>query len=117
MVYPSVVNIKKEFLKKRGFDDFQDWNSLKDTLYIGRNMSFYVPGTFKSKWANPFSVKKYGREKCLELYEDHVRNTLWDQLFELENMELGCFCHPEPCHGNVLQRLYKEKRKSLKKSL
>ena len=49
-------------------------------------MNFYVKGTYKSKWFNPFSVKKYGREQCLELYENHLRNTpeLYDCLEELK---------------------------------
>lgn len=29
-------------------------------------MSFYVKGANGSKWANPYSVKKYGRDKCMK---------------------------------------------------
>lgn len=47
---PRVVCIKKAELKKRGIADFQAWDSDPNHLYIGRNMSFYVPGTLKSKW-------------------------------------------------------------------
>jgi hypothetical protein len=57
-------------------------------------MSFYVPGTIGSKWRNPLSVKKYGREGCLERYEAFIRNhpTMYGEL-----EELGCWCAPEGC--------------------
>lgn len=103
----TVVNVKKCELNKRGIADFQEWNSRNNTLYIGRNMSYYVPGTIKSKWANPFTAKKYGREGALEAYKKYIITTpeLYNTLHELEGKELGCWCSPEPCHGNVLIKL------------
>ena len=67
-------------------------------------MSFYVKGTTKSKWANPFSVKKYGRDGCLNMYKKYIEDNqeLYSSLHELANKELGCWCYPEPCHGNIL---------------
>ena len=86
--------LRQKELNKRGIKDFQEWNAKKNTLYIGRNMSFYVPGTTKSKWANPFSVKKYGRKKCLELYEEYIKKSdLIDDIHELKGKELGCWCY------------------------
>ena len=38
--------------------------------YIGRDMSFYIAGTTASKWHNPFHIKKYGLNTCLEMYEN-----------------------------------------------
>lgn len=35
----SVVNVKKQFLNKRGFKDFEDWAKSENKVYIGRNMS------------------------------------------------------------------------------
>ena len=104
----KLCNVKKKELNKRGIKDFQEWNKKKNTLYIGRNMSFYVKGAVKSKWANPFSVKKYGRKKCLELYEQYVKESgLTNYLHELKGKELGCWCYPEPCHGDILLKLLK----------
>ncbi len=37
-------------------------------------MTHYVKGTTQSKWANPFSIKKYDLDKCLELFEEYIRN-------------------------------------------
>ena len=105
----SVVNVKKAVLKNRGFADLEEWKQNPNHVYIGRNMSFYVPGAQASKWKNPFTVKKNGLEKCLEMYEEHVRSgPLYQQLGELRGKVLGCWCHPAPCHGDVLCRLIRE---------
>jgi len=45
----DIVNIKKINLIKIGYNDFDEWNKKNNHLYIGRNMSFYVPGTEESK--------------------------------------------------------------------
>lgn len=105
----TVVNIKKKELIKNNYLDFIDWHKHTNHIYIGRNMSFYVPGTEQSIWANPFSVKKYGRAECLKLYREYVCKNphLWTKLPELKDKVLGCWCHPEPCHGHVLQELVK----------
>jgi len=100
----KVVNVKKAILTKNGYNDFNEWSIHKNHVYIGRNMSFYVPGANASKWANPFAVKKYGRDNCLSLYKDYIlKNTeLLNQIHELEGKELGCWCHPDRCHGDIL---------------
>lgn len=111
MKLPKVVNIRKAELNKRGIDDFSKWKKKSKSVYIGRNMSFYIKGATQSKWANPFTVKKYGPSKCLKLYRKYIKKTpeLYDNLEELLGKELGCFCHPDPCHGDVLVELLKEK--------
>ena len=103
----EVVNIKKKYLNENGYADFEEWNKHANHIYIGRNMNFYVKGTIGSKWKNPFSVKKYGREKSLQLYEEYIKNNeeLCSQLHELEGKVLGCWCHPDRCHGNILIEL------------
>ena len=106
MEQPIIVNVKKAELQKRGFSDFMAWNQVEGHVYIGRNMDFYVKGTKKSKWCNPFSVKKYGLDECLRLYEAHVKENLMGSLDELRGKkELGCWCKPGRCHGDVLLKL------------
>jgi hypothetical protein len=105
-----VVNVKKDNLKKMGYVDFEDWNKHENHVYIGRNMNFYVKGTLSSKWRNIFSVKKFGRDECLRLYEEYIRKSdLYNDLDELNGKVLGCWCAPEGCHGDVLFKLLKEK--------
>eukprot|EP00961_Rhodomonas_salina_P048374 649519-Rhodomonas_salina.1 len=79
-------------LNKDGYRDLLHWLENPENVYIGRNMVFYVPGATHSKWANPFAVKKYGREGCLKKYKEHVLGnaSLRAALGELEGKNLGC---------------------------
>ena len=79
------------------------------TLYIGRQSSKY--GLERSKWANPFRIGRDGdREAVIAQFRDYVRSSpeLMDSLWELQGHTLGCWCHPEACHGDVLVELYTE---------
>ena len=65
-----------------------------------------------TKWGNPFRIGQDGdRDAVIEKY----RRWLWRkiqneeevdlyQLANLQGCELGCHCHPLPCHGDVLAR-------------
>ena len=110
----KVINVKKVELGKLGYADLESWlNSSPDHIYIGRNMSHYVKGAIGSKWANTFKVDKFGREGAIQRYEEYIRNTpnLFNSLTELQGKVLGCWCHPERCHGDVLIKLLNEKNK------
>lgn len=51
----KIINVKKAELKKVGYNSLQEWlDASPDHIYIGRDMSFYVPGADGSKWKNPF---------------------------------------------------------------
>ena len=108
----QIVNVKKAELNKNGIKAFAEWSSKPYNLYIGRNMDFYVKGTYCSKWHNPYTVKKYGLEKCLEMYEAYIRNTpeLYNNLSELDGKILGCWCKPNQCHGDILIKLLNFKK-------
>ena len=65
----------------------------------------------RTKWGNPFRVGTDGdRAAVIEKY----RRWLWRkiqreevnlyELADLDGCELGCHCHPLPCHGDVLAR-------------
>ena len=103
----SVVNVKVKFLRKNGVQNLEEWLKNDDNIYIGRNMEFYVPGATSSKWRNPFSIKKYGRDECLEKYKEYILKKINENpeiynLNEINGKNLGCWCAPEPCHGNIL---------------
>lgn len=78
-------------------------------LYIGReNITYNLE---ERKWKNPFSLEFYNREEAVSLYETYVRQSeLYNQLDELEGKTLGCWCAPKLCHGDILIKLYNEKR-------
>jgi len=58
-----------------------------------------------SKWGNPISGCR--RELALRAYEVYLRRRpdLLAALPELAGKVLACYCHPLPCHGEVLLKL------------
>ena len=83
-------------------------------VYIGRGLLAGKERFVRSKWANPYSVKRYGQAEALKRYERDVRDgPLWDELPELEGKTLACWCKPEACHGDVLLRLVEERKRSI----
>jgi len=70
-------------------------------VYIGR----------PSKWGNPFSIGNDGtRKEVIEKYERYIRSNreLMQDIPELRNKRLGCFCKPLACHGDILVKLLEE---------
>ncbi len=73
-----------------------------------------------SKWANPFTIAKYGREGAVEMFHTALCGpvtpmqaaafmSVWDKRFtpesvmELHGVNLCCWCQEdEPCHCDVL---------------
>ena len=70
-------------------------------LYIGR----------PSEWGNPYEIGIDGtRKEVIAKYETYLRDNkyLMDKLPSLEGKRLGCWCHPLPCHGDVIIKLIEE---------
>lgn len=79
----------------------------ENAVYIGRRMvKFGLPA---SKFANPFKLSDgEPRGSTIERY----RRWLWENirsgkitekdLLALEGKNVVCFCHPKPCHGDVV---------------
>ena len=79
-------------------------------VYIGR----------PSFWENPYTHIKgrqtlakwvvKTREEALNLYREHVLSSpeMLGRLPELKGKRLGCWCHPKPCHGEVLIQLLRQ---------
>jgi hypothetical protein len=89
-------------------------------IYIGRRLTQGGWDLPTSKWHNPYAVKKTGSvttaEQAVKLYEEYMRKpeqaNLIAALPELVSKRLGCWCKNkghEPCHGDVLIKLLKEK--------
>jgi hypothetical protein len=98
-VHPRVVDVRKE-----PYD-----------VYIGHQMppwrsptELYLP---RSKWRNPFNrAFRDGlmtRQEAIDRYLFHLisRPDLLASLPELEGKVFGCWCAPQPCHGDVLAKL------------
>lgn len=71
-------------------------------VYIGRG----------SDWGNPFKIGVDGtREQVIDKYRIWIQTQthLMARLSELKGKRLGCYCAPEPCHGDVLVDLLEER--------
>ena len=103
----TVVSVKVKFIRPE-YDNFREWLQNSNNIYIGRGGRIFINKEIfhykESIWKNPYSVKKYGREKSLELYEIYLKSNpdLMDKLSELKGKTLGCWCKPEKCHGDIL---------------
>ena len=112
---PRCVSLKKSALTRRGYKSFEDWNSDPNHVYIGRNMTHHVAGAVGSKWGNPYKADKTNKKslyRCLRRYERHIRKNpdLLNAVAELEGKEIGCWCKPSPCHGDILVKIFKERQ-------
>ncbi len=85
-------------------------NSRYDTydIYIGRRSDT------DEHYGNPFPITKTcSREQSIMSFrmwlsgqdfpkvEPERRKWILNNLYKLKGMRLGCFCKPEPCHGDV----------------
>lgn len=113
----TVVNVHLKDLNNSGYKDLVEWLKNPDHLYIGRDMTRFVPGAVGSKWQNPFKSKQIGRENSVKKYREHILTdktvqsngkTLFESLHELKGKSLGCWCHPERCHGHILRELVEQ---------
>ncbi|HET7675665.1 MAG TPA: DUF4326 domain-containing protein [Gammaproteobacteria bacterium] len=78
------------------------WRMPPNTVYVGR----------PTKWGNPFTVNKYGREAALERFHLHLCNPNsalgfdLGEIKELRGKNLACWCPLDaPCHADVLLEL------------
>jgi hypothetical protein len=86
-------------------------HDLEYDVYIGHQLPWRPYKLKKSIWANPFNkamrAGELSRTEAIERYKDYVLETpaLRERLPELKGKVLGCWCKPEPCHGDVLGEL------------
>jgi hypothetical protein len=89
----------------------REWRRGRE-VYIGRWNRFQRPVT--SPWHNPFKLPKAAtpeeRAEVIRRYRVHIlgRPDLLAMLPELRGRLLTCWCHPLPCHGDVLLELLRE---------
>lgn len=118
----NVVNVKVKHIRPDGYSDLKHWcESNENNVYIGRSGVVFVKTPdgnkerfpkISSKWANPFKISAngYTRESSLEAYEKYICKKIIEEphkynLSELKGKTLGCWCKPEACHGDILQKL------------
>lgn len=117
----SVVNCKVKYIRPK-YNNLKEWMEDPNNVYIGRAGVVFITNEetgikerfpkYPSQFANPFKVGKDGtREQVLQKYRKYMEIKLEEScelitsLLALEGKNLGCWCHPEPCHGDVLLEL------------
>ena len=104
--------------------NLRKWCENPNNVYIGRRGIILLPDAITGKkkrypendsiWANKFKLNKDGnREEIIEKYEKYIIEKIKEEpekydLNKLVNKTLGCWCKPEPCHGDILLKLIKE---------
>ena len=78
----------------------------KYDIYIGRPSRFGNPFSHQAGTLAEYKVDS--REQAIEYFENYINNTPWllkAAKEELKGKILGCFCHPLPCHGDILLKI------------
>lgn len=132
---PKVVNITASSLRKAGyaynpeFDESPTKKSNYNLLYqwiqdpshilCVRSLQFLNTSLVKQHqplfqvFGNPFRIgKEQTREQVIEKFETYIRERpeLMEQIDKLGGCQLGCVCHPQACHCDVLVKIWKERR-------
>ena len=113
----SIINVKVAHIRPE-YQNLKEWMKNPDNIYIGRAGPVFINNErFPKKsslWANPYKIGIDGsREKIIYKYDKYIRKLLKDkniqkELFKLKDKNLGCWCHPDTCHGDVLLKLISE---------
>jgi hypothetical protein len=113
----KVVNVKVKYLRPK-YQNLKEWMKDKNNVYIGRKKVVFINGKrFPPKnsiWANPYKIdEEHSRDDVIKLYKKYIKRkikkeNLFDELMKLKGKNLGCWCQPEKCHGDVLIYLIKK---------
>ncbi len=116
----SVVNCIVSFIRPK-YKNLEDWTSDPHNVYIGRGGVVFIDKVRFPKessiWCNKYKVGtkpgEHTREDAIRLYEKDLRERLKSpevkaEFLTLKGKNLGCWCHPEACHGDVILKLLQE---------
>lgn len=115
----KVVNVKVAHIRPQ-YTNLKEWIEDPQNVYIGRGKIVFIEGVRyppqDSIWANPYKITgEKRREDVIREYQAHLEEKFAQgkiTLTDLENLQgkrLGCWCKPEPCHGDVLRAFVEEK--------
>ena len=111
----SIVNCKVQYIRPK-YNNLKEWMNDENNIYIGRcGVVFIDKKRFpleSSNFANPYKIGKDGtREEVITKYKEYIENklenneSLQKELILMKNKNLGCWCYPDMCHGNILLEL------------
>lgn len=108
----SVINCKVKYIRPL-YNNLQEWMNDENNIYIGRAGVIFINNERYPKqssiFCNPFKIGRDGnRNEVLDKYKDYIIKkldndiNLRNELMKLKDKNLGCWCAPDPCHGNIL---------------
>ena len=110
----TVVNVKVANIRPK-YQNLKEWIEDDKNVYIGRKGVVFINGKrypmINSIWHNPYKIDKNNtRKEVIEKYKTYItekikRENLQIELEKLRNKQLGCWCKPLCCHGDVLLEL------------
>lgn len=117
----KVVNVKVAYIRKDPngpYQNLREWCEDPRNVYIGRAGIVFVPTEDGGKerypkksslFSNPYKISKTeSRKDVIKKYHKYLIKKIEcgeitsEDLDSLRGKNLGCWCHPEMCHGNVL---------------
>jgi len=115
----SIVNVRVKYIRQLGYQNLKEWMEDDNNVYIGRGGIVFINKERYPKnssiFYNPYKINKDGtREEVIEMYKNYLTEKLKNDdklvkaLVELKDKNLGCWCHPEKCHGNILLELIQQ---------
>lgn len=114
----SIVNCKVKYIRPK-YQNLKDWIEDPNNVYIGRAGVVFIENQrfpkHASIFANPFKIGKDGtRTDVIEKYKTYIveklkkNKSLVQELAKLKGKNLGCWCAPYQCHGDVLLELIED---------
>ena len=112
---PVLINLKKDNLRKQGYESFTEWFLTPGNVYIGHNQHKYLRIPTRhiqdvSDFANPFCPKYFGASESKRRYKEHIlkSDNLRNKLKNLTNCQIDCYCDDDTCHAATLLECYHE---------
>lgn len=114
-VKANVVNIRVKYIRPK-YKNLKEWCADINNVYIGRKNIVFVDGSrfpkVDSIWANPYKIGKDGDlDTVINKYEEYIESKIkndghyLNELMKLKGKNLGCWCKPDRCHGDILIKL------------
>ena len=118
---PKIKNVKVAYIRTDllvPHQNLKEWCEDENNVYIGRSGIVFVDvgggkkeryPKHNSKFFNPYRVNKScSRNQAVRKYNENVLLKFSDnEILGLAYKNIGCWCHPELCHGDAIIERYK----------
>ena len=110
----KITNVKVSNIRPT-YNNLEEWINDPNNVYIGRKGIVFINGIRFPKndsiWCNPYKIDN--NTIRIQKYKTYIKDkikkeNLTDELLKLKNKNLGCWCKPEACHGDVLIEIINE---------